>query len=706
MKKITFAIMLFSLAMIVSCTPQKQRPEYPQTPKGDVVDEYFGNKVADPYRWLEDDMSEETAQWVDAQNKVTFEYLHSIEGRESVKSRLTEIWDYPKVGSPWKSGGRWFVMKNTGLQNQYVIYLLKDYNDREGEILLDPNTLSDDGTVSLAGMSVSDDGKYLAYSISRGGSDWNEAFVMDIDSRETLEDHIQWIKFSGIEWYKNGFYYSRYPEPKEGDALKGVNENSMVYYHAIGTPQENDLLVYQDPMHPLWGFGVSLTEDQDYMLLYTTESTSGNALAYRKTSNPEGKFTPIVESFDKDYSVLDIINGKFYVLTNDSAPNYRLIAIDPEAPQRENWTDVIPEKENVLRGVQLTGGKMFASYMKDAHSKIEVYQYDGSYLYDVEAGIGSISGFGGKKDDNITFYSFTSYTTPSIIYKYDVAKNESEEFDRSAIKFDSDSYETEQVFYTSADGTKVPMFITHKKGLKMNGDNPTLLYGYGGFNISLTPGFRISIIPLLENGGVYAVANLRGGGEYGEEWHKAGTIMQKQNVFDDFIAAAEYLIDNKYTSSKKLAIKGGSNGGLLVGAVTNQRPDLFAVALPAVGVMDMLRYHKFTIGRYWATDYGTSEDSEAMFNYLMTYSPLHTIMSDVEYPAVLVTTADHDDRVVPAHSFKYIAALQETYTGANPVMIRIETKAGHGSGKPTEKVIEEIADEYAFIFDNMSVIPY
>jgi prolyl oligopeptidase len=706
MKKITFGIMLFSIMMMISCAPKKQRPDYPETRKGDVVDEYFGNEVADPYRWLEDDMSDETAAWVKAQNDVTFGYLHSIEGRDAIKDRLTEIWDYPKVGSPWKSGGRWFLMKNSGLQNQYVLYLLEDYNDREGEVLLDPNNLSDDGTVALAGLRVSDDGKYLAYSISRGGSDWNEIFVMEIDSRETLEDHIEWVKFSGIQWFKDGFYYSRYPEPKEGDALKGVNENSMVYYHIIGTPQEKDILVYKDPMHPLWGFGVGLTEDREYMLLYTTESTSGNAVAFRKVDEPKGVFTPIVESFDDDFSVLDIIDGKFYTLTNHNAPNYRLIAIDPNAPQEENWTDVIPEKEVVLRGVQLTGGKMFASYMKDAHSKIEVYEYNGEYLYDVDAGIGSIGGFSGKKNDNITFYSFTSYTTPSIIYKYNVEKNESEEFDRSAIKFDSDAYETTQVFYTSADGTKVPMFITHKKGLKMNGKNPTILYGYGGFNISQTPAFRISIIPLLENDGVFAVANLRGGGEYGEEWHKAGTLMQKQNVFDDFIAAAEYLIDNKYTSPKRLAIKGGSNGGLLVGAVTNQRPELFAVALPAVGVMDMLRYHLFTIGRYWATDYGTSEDSEAMFEYLMGYSPLHTIKPDVEYPAVLVTTADHDDRVVPAHSFKYIATLQDTYQGANPVMIRIETKAGHGAGKPTEKIIEEITDEYAFIFDNMGVKPY
>lgn len=706
MKTFSILLMLFLVVMATSCSTKKVRPEYPVTTKTDVVDEYFGTKIPDPYRWLEDDMSKETAQWVEAQNSVTFEYLHSISFRDVIKERLTQIWNYPKVGAPWKSGGRWFIMKNSGLQNQYVLYLLEDYNDREGSLLLDPNTFSEDGTVSLTDLSVSDDGKYLAYGVSRGGSDWNEIYVMDIDSRQLLDDHIQWIKFSGIQWQDHGFYYSRYPEPSSADALKGVNENNMVYYHTLGDLQENDRLIYNDPMHPLWGFSIGLTENKDYMVLYTTESTSGNALSFREMKGSSDTFTPIVTGFENDFSLLDIVNERFYIITNYKAPNYRLIAVDPSNPSEDGWVDVIPEKEVVLRGVQLTGGKMFASYMKDAHSKIEVYAYDGSYLYDIEAGIGSIGGFGGKMTDTITFYSFTSFTTPAIIYMYNIVKNESTEYSRSAIDFDSDAYETRQVFYTSKDGTKVPLFITHKKGLKLTGSAPTLLYGYGGFNISQTPGFRTTIIPLLENDGIYAVANLRGGGEYGEEWHKAGTLMQKQNVFDDFIAAAEYLIDNAYTNRSKLAIKGGSNGGLLVGAVVNQRPDLFAVALPAVGVMDMLRYHKFTIGRYWATDYGTAEDSPAMFEYLLNYSPLHTIRENTDYPAVLVTTADHDDRVVPAHSFKYIATLQEKYQGTNPVMIRIETKAGHGAGKPTEKVIEEVADEYAFIFDNMNIKPY
>ena len=706
MKKLSLLLMLLTMLMAISCTTKKERPNYPVTQKEDVVDEYFGNAVPDPYRWLEDDMSDSTAAWVAAQNEVTFAYLHQIPCRNVIKDRLTEIWDYPKVGSPWKSGERWFVMKNSGMQNQFVLYLLEDHNDREGTLLLDPNTLSDDGTVSLASLKVSEDGKYLAYGISRGGSDWNEIFIMDINTKELLDDHIQWIKFSGIQWLGDGFYYSRYPKPMEGNALKGVNENNMVYFHKVGTEQAQDKLIYSDALHPLWGFGIDITEDKDYMILYTTESTSGNALAFRSMKSKQKKFTPIVTTFEKDFGVLDYIDGKFLVRTNFQAPNYKIIAIDPNKPQEENWVDVIAEKDYVLSGAGLVGGKMVATYMKDAHTKIEIYTYEGEYLYDVDAGIGSIGGFGGKKDDNITFYSFTSFTTPSIIYMYDVEKNESVEYNRSQIKFDSDQYETTQEFYVSKDGTKVPMFITHKKDLILNGNNPTLLYGYGGFNISLTPSFRTSIIPLLENGGIYVVANIRGGGEFGEEWHKEGTLMQKQNVFDDFIAAAEYLIDNKYTTSSKLAIKGGSNGGLLVGAVTNQRPDLFAVALPAVGVMDMLRYHKFTIGRYWATDYGTSEDSESMFKYLIGYSPLHTVKPDTEYPAVLVSTADHDDRVVPAHSFKYIATLQDVYKGANPVMIRIETKAGHGAGKPTEKIIEEIADEYAFMFDNMNVKPY
>jgi prolyl oligopeptidase len=684
---------------------QKMKLTYPETKKGDVVDDYFGTKVADPYRWLENDTSAETAAWVKAQNKVTFGYLDKIPFRDAIKDRLTEIWDYPRISAPFKRGPHYFVFKNDGLQNQSVAYIKSSLED-EGKVILDPNKLSEDGTVALAAFSPSEDGKYLAYAISRGGSDWREIYVKNIETGEMLDDHIMWAKFSGITWYKNGFFYTRYPQPEEGTALSGVNENNKVYYHKIGTTQDKDKLYYEDPAHPQWGFGVDITEDEKYLILYVTESTSGNALYFKDLTKPNSEMKVLVDNFEKDYSVLDHINGKLLIQTNDGASRYRIMAADPANYQKENWTEFIPEEEGVLRGISLVGGKMIANYMKDAHSQIKIFDLDGKYLYNLDNDmVGSIGGFGGKLEDEMTFYTVTSFTTPSTVYKYNVPENKSEIYQTSDIDFDASLYETKQIFYESKDGTKVPMFITHKKGLKLDGTAPTLLYGYGGFNVSLTPSFSITRLIWMENGGVFALANLRGGGEYGEDWHKAGTIMQKQNVFDDFISAAEYLIKNKYTSSDKLAIQGGSNGGLLVGAVTNQRPDLFAVALPAVGVMDMLRYHKFTIGRYWATDYGTSEDSEEMFKYLMNYSPVHTVKEGVEYPAVMVTTADHDDRVVPAHSFKYIAELQDKYKGDNPVLIRIAVKAGHGAGKPTSMIIQEYADLWAFSFYNMGVTP-
>lgn len=701
MRKVSF---LFLLAGMAACAPKPEKLEYPMTRKDSVSDDYFGHKVDDPYRWLEDDNSEETKAWVVAQNAVTDSFLSKIPYRKAIGERLTKLWDYPKISAPSRKAGYFFVYKNDGLQNQSVLYI-KESLDGEEKVLLDPNKLSEDGTVSLSAVSVSEDGKYLGYGVSRGGSDWSEFFIKDIASDKLLDDHIQWVKFSGMAWFKDGFFYSRYPEPAAGDALKGVNENSKIYYHKIGTAQSEDKLVYEDLQHPRWGFGTGVTDDMKYLVIAVTESTSGNAL-YIKDISTCGKVQKIVENFENDYSVIDHVDGKLLVHTNAGAPKYRLISIDPANPSPENWKDIIPEKEGVLRSVSLVGGKMFANYMKDAHSKVEVYNPDGTYLYDVEFPIlGSVGGFGGEKDHTYTFYTITSFTTPSIVYKYDVATNKSEVYQKTEVDFDAEAYETKQVFYTSKDGTKVPMFITYKKGIKMDGNNPTLLYGYGGFNVSLTPSFSTSRLVWMEQGGIYAQMNLRGGGEYGEEWHKAGTIMNKQNVFDDCIAAAEYLIANKYTSASKLALQGGSNGGLLVGAVVNQRPDLFRVALPAVGVMDMLRYHKFTIGRYWATDYGTSEDSEEMFKYLMTYSPVHTVKANTEYPAVLVTTADHDDRVVPAHSFKYISALQDTYKGNSPVIIRIESKAGHGAGKPTSKIIEEHADIYSFMFYNMGVTP-
>mgnify|MGYP006285301969 CR=1 FL=1 len=700
MKKAILFMLL--TALVMACKTEKEPLVYPETRKVDHVDDYHGTEVPDPYRWLEDDNSEETKAWVKAQNEVSFGYLEKIPFRDALKERLTELWDYPKMGNPVKREGIYFYFFNSGLQNQSVIYKMKSLDD-EGEIFLDPNTFSEDGTVALTSFSVSNDARYAGYGISRAGSDWQEFFVRDIETGEDLEDHLKWIKFSGMSWYKDGFFYSRYPEPGDEDRLTGSNENNKVYYHKIGTPQADDKLVYADPEHPKRGFNVSITDDEKYAIITSTESTSGNALGFRKMGDK--KFIWLIDTFEKDYMVAGNNDNILYVITNQDAPRYKLVAIDLNNPQPDQWTDLIPEKEEVLQSCTFMGGRLITSYLKDAYDVVKVFDTEGNYLHDVDLpGIGSVGGFGGDEKDNITFYTFTSFNYPPVIYKYNIAENLSEVFYRTDIDFDESLYETKQVFYESKDGTSIPMFIVHKKGLRMNGKNPTMLYGYGGFNISLTPSFSSARLVWLEQGGIYAVANLRGGGEYGEEWHKAGTLENKQNVFDDFIAAAEYLVDKKYTSPEKLGILGGSNGGLLVGAVTNQRPDLFAAAIPAVGVMDMLRFHQFTIGRYWTTDYGSSDIPE-QFEYLYQYSPLHNISSEKEYPAVMVTTADHDDRVVPAHSFKYISTLQEKYNGNNPVIIRIETDAGHGGGKPTSKRIEETADEYAFFWDNMDFSP-
>ncbi len=697
-------IAVSTLLILGTACKQVKKLNYPETKKTDVVDTYFGTEVADPYRWLEDDNSEETKAWVQAQEDVTKGYLNEIPYREKIKSRLTEIWDYPKVSAPFKSGGVWFKYKNEGLQAQSVLYKLENPED-EGEVFIDPNKLSEDGTVSLGTFGVSDDGKYFAYGISRGGSDWKEFFVKDMATGQDLDDHIQWVKFSGISWYKDGFFYSRYPKPENEDVLKGENKNNKIYYHKIGTPQSEDKLFYEDPSHPDWGFGAYLTEDRSYMIINVTESTSGNALYIKDMRNSKSPIVKVIENFEKDHWVMDHHDGKLLVMTNYEAPNYRLMAIDPANSAIENWTNVIPEKTNVFKGISIIGNKMIATYLQDARSKVEVYDMHGSYLYDIDFGIGSVGGFGGKKEDTYTFYTVSGFTNPSTIYKYDVETNTSEFFDRSKIDFDPEKYETKQVFYTSKDGTKVPMFLVYKKGLELDGNNPTLLYGYGGFNVSMGPGFRTTALILLEQGGIFAVANIRGGGEYGEKWHMAGTKMKKQNVFDDFIAAGEYLIKEGYTSKKKLGIQGGSNGGLLIGACMTQRPDLFAVALPQVGVLDMLRYHKFTIGRYWATDYGTSEESKEMFDYLLNYSPLHNIKNNIEYPATMIFTADHDDRVVPAHSFKFAAELQDKYKGNTPMLIRIESKAGHGAGTSTQKVIEQYADLWTFFFQNTNHTP-
>ncbi|MDD3740167.1 MAG: prolyl oligopeptidase family serine peptidase [Bacteroidales bacterium] len=699
------------LFFLTSCNNDKNRKmamelNYPETRRDTtVIDNYFGVQVSDPYRWLEDDNSDETAEWVKQQNELTFKYMENIPYRNQIKDRLLKIWDYPKMSAPVKKSDKYFYYRNDGLQNQSVLYYKESLNGEEIE-LLDPNVLDKEGGISLSTIAVSDDGKYLGYAISKAGSDWQEIFIRDIETKKDLDDHLEWVKFSGISWYNDGFFYSGYPEPEEGQELSGVNENCKIFYHKIGTDQSEDKLIFEDPINPEIGFSAGVTDSKKYLVISATKTTSGNALYIKDLSVENSGIKKIVDNFDNDFYVIDEINDKLYVYTNYNAPRYKVIEINVKNPNPRYWKDFIAEETGVLQSVSSIGNKFIANYMKDAHSVVKIFDTNGKYLHDLDKSIiGTISGFGGEREDNITFYTITSFTTPAEIYQYDINKNKSVLYEKSKVDFNTADYETKQIFYTSEDGTSIPMFIVFKKGIALDGNNPTLLYGYGGFNISLTPYFSISRCIWLEQGGVVAIANIRGGGEYGEEWHKDGTLLKKQNVFDDFIAAAEYLISEKYTSPARLAIQGGSNGGLLIGAVTNQRPDLFAVALPAVGVMDMLRYHKFTIGRYWATDYGTSEDSGKMFDYLYSYSPVHNIKADVEYPAVLVTTADHDDRVVPAHSFKYIATLQNTYKGENPVLIRIETQAGHGAGKPTMKMIDEIADTYAFTFYNMDFTP-
>ena len=692
--------------MTQQCQPPKEKIKYPRARKTDTVDTYFDHQVADPYRWLEDDNSEETAQWVEAENKITNAYLDKIPFRPALKERLTEIWNYPKYGVPFNKGENYFFFKNDGVQNQSVMYIQNSI-DGEAKVLLDPNKLSEDGTVALSSIGISKDGKYMGYGISRGGSDWNEIYVMNIETGETLKDHIKWVKFSGISWKGDGFFYSAYDEPKEGDALKGQNRFHKVYYHKLGDEQKNDMLIYEDPDHPLRNFNAYTTDDEQFLLLGETESTSGNALSAAKLNNLKNiVFHKIAEGFDNDYNVLDNIGDDLLLITNYEAPNKQLVLTKFDNADPAKWKKIIPEKEIVLQGATLVSDMIFAQYIEDASSKAYFYKTDGTFVREFEQpGIGTLSGFNGEKGKNTAFYGFTSFTFPSSVYKYDIEKNISEVMHTSEVDFTPSDYITKQIFYESKDGTKVPMFVVHKKDIKLDGNNPTILYGYGGFDISLTPGFSISRVPFLEQGGIYVMANLRGGGEYGEKWHKAGTLMQKQNVFDDFIYAAKYLINNNYTSSEKIAIMGGSNGGLLVGACMTQEPELFKVAIPIVGVLDMLRYHNFTIGWAWATDYGRSDDSEEMFQYLLDYSPLHNIKEGVNYPATMAITADHDDRVVPAHTFKFMATLQEKDGGENPVLVRIETKAGHGAGKPTDKQISESTDMYSFIMYNLGMKP-
>jgi len=700
MKKYICFLML--MTVIASCVRQKP-PVYPETQKEAVTDTLWGTPVEDPYRWLEDDNSEATARWVESQNEVTFAYLESLPGRDSIRARLTSLWNYPKISAPFKEAGKYFFSKNDGLQNQSVLYTADSLRG-EPRLLLDPNALSDDGTVALTGLEISPDGKYLIYNIARSGSDWNEIFVKNIETGELLPDHIQWVKFSRASWYDNGFFYSCYDKPEPGRERSLSNENHKVRYHKLGTDPADDPLIASDPEHPKHYIHAGLTDDKRFMLLSKSETTSGNSLAFRDMKSNDKSFIPLMESFEYDFNVIDNLDHFLIVITNYKAPKYRILKIDTRAPEEEHWVELVPEKENVLSSATLAGGKMILNYMKDAYSHLEVYEYDGTFSYEFPLpGIGTTGGISGKKEDPEAFFSFTSFNTPSEVYRYDFNTRESALHNRPQVSFDPDDFQVEQLFYSGKDGTKIPMFLFYKKGMVKNGNNPVLLYGYGGFNSSLTPSFSVARLFFAENGGILAVANLRGGGEYGEEWHQAGTKMNKQNVFDDFIAAAEFLIDGNYTSPKKLAIQGGSNGGLLVGAVANQRPELFKVALPAVGVMDMLRYHRFTVGWGWAGDYGTSDDSEEMFRYLYGYSPYHNIAKGVKYPATLVTTADHDDRVVPAHSFKYISRLQEYNAGNLPVLIRIETKAGHGAGKPTAKVIEEYTDLMAFTFYHLGI---
>ncbi|MBD1907327.1 prolyl oligopeptidase family serine peptidase [Funiculus sociatus GB2-A5] len=681
---------------------------YPTSQKVEQVDDYHGTKVEDPYRWLEDPDSDETKAWVEAQNQVTFEYLNEITVREKIKQRLTQLWDYEKFSIPFKEGDRalrYFYFKNDGLQNQSVLYTLISL-DAEPKVLLDPNKLSEDGTVALSGVSISEDAKLMAYGLSTSGSDWQEWKVRDIETGEDISDHLKWIKFSGASWTKDnrGFFYSRYDEPNEVTKLEDVNYYQKLYYHQLGKPQSEDILIYHRPDQKEWGFSGGVTEDGRYLIISVWLGTDPkNLIFYKDLANPNAEVVELINEFEANYSFIDNDGDVFWFRTDLDAPRGRVIAIDTKNPARSQWQEIIPQTDEVLESVGLLNNQFVVDYLKDAHTQVKIFDLNGAFVREVELpGIGSAGGFSGKRYDTETFYSFTSFTTPATIYHYDMVSGESTIFRQPKVDFNPADYETNQVFYSSKDGTQVPMFITHKKGLQLDGNNPTYLYGYGGFNVSLTPSFSVGSLIWLEMGGVYAIPNLRGGGEYGEEWHQAGTKLNKQNVFDDFITAAEWLISHKYTKPAKLAIGGGSNGGLLVGACLTQRPDLFGAALPAVGVMDMLRFHKFTIGWAWCSEYGSAENPDE-FKALYAYSPLHNLKSETSYPATMITTADHDDRVVPAHSFKFAAALQEVHAGKNPVLIRIETKAGHGAGKPTAKIIEEVADKWAFLVRSLDI---
>ncbi|HZH32325.1 MAG TPA: prolyl oligopeptidase family serine peptidase [Pyrinomonadaceae bacterium] len=679
---------------------------YPATRKVEQIDDYHGTKVADPYRWLEDLDTADTKAWVEAQNRLTNAYLAEIPARQKIKERLTKLWNFERYGIPYREGNRYFYTKNDGLQNQSVLYTVASLSD-EPRVLIDPNKLSADGTVALAGTAVSRDGKLMAYGLSASGSDWSEWRVRNTETGQDLPDTIKWVKFSGASWTADGkgFFYSRYDEPKAGSSqLSGVNEFQKLYYHRLGTPQADDTLIYERKDQKAWGFSGDVTEDGRYLIIHVWVGTDAkNRIYYKDLQTPGAPVVKLLDDFDAAYNFIDNDGAVFWFMTDQNAPRYKVIAVDTRRPERANWKIVVPETTETIEGANVVNNMLIVSYLKDARSQVKVYQTDGKLVREVALpGLGSAYGFGGKRADRETFYAYTGFTMPATIYRYDVTTGKSSVYRQPKVDFDPSGYETKQVFYQSKDGTRVPMFITHRKNLKLDGTNPTLLYGYGGFNVSQTPGFSISRLVWMEMGGVLAVANLRGGGEYGKDWHEAGMKLKKQNVFDDFIAAAEWLISNKYTSTPKLAVQGGSNGGLLVGAVVAQRPELFGAALPAVGVMDMLRFHKFTIGAAWASDYGSPDNPEE-FKALYAYSPLHNLKAGKSYPPTLITTADHDDRVWPGHSFKFAAAMQAAQGGSAPILIRIETKAGHGAGKPTSKVIEEYADIWGFLVRTLNM---
>ncbi len=679
--------------------------KYPDSPRGDHVDNYHGTEVADPYRWLEDPDSDATKAWVDSQNELTFSYLEQTPQRQALEQRLTKLWNYERYGIPTQRGGRYFFTKNDGLQNQSVLYTVEDLSQEPRE-LLDPNQLSEDGTVALASYAPSDNGRYLAYGLASGGSDWREWRVRDVETGQDLDDHLKWVKFSGISWTPDnqGFFYSRYDEPEGGNELVDVNYYQKLYYHRLGESQEDDQLIYQRSDQKEWGFSGTVSEDGRWLIISVWRGTDPkNLVFYRDLEKPDTPVQELISEFEAEYRFLGNEGSVLWFLTDWEAPKRRVIAVDVARAEKENWTSLVPEAAEVIESANVIGGRFFVNYLQDAHSRVEIHGPDGAHQRTLPLpGVGSVSGPAGRQSDQETFYAYTSFTAPTTIYCYDIPNEETTVFRQPELEFEPEDYTTEQVFYSSPDGTRVPMFLTYKKGLKRDGNNPTLLYGYGGFDISITPSFRVQNLVWLEMGGIYAVPNLRGGGEYGREWHEAGMRDRKQNVFDDFIAAAEWLIENRYTSPQRLAISGRSNGGLLVGACMTQRPELFAATLPGVGVLDMLRFHKFTIGWAWVSEYGSADVAED-FPFIHAYSPLHNLRQGTSYPATLITTADHDDRVVPAHSFKFAAALQAAQEGDRPTLIRIETRAGHGAGTPTSKRIEQAADELGFLLRELDM---